>query len=337
MVDSYELEVTSNCNALCTLCPRVNSSGDGLHEKHVNRSISIDQFKTIFKDPKHVDGKKFNFCGLSGDCLANKDFPEIVRFLADHSPSKICIHTNGSMGKESFWHELGELSIDRPVLVYFAVDGLEGTNEKYRRGVNFSKVIRNMRAFADANQRKPQMKARWRIIDFDWNNHEFPEVKQLCNEFNFEMEIKISQRNTKHSHMKGKEKRVKINATKKLEDNETKTLDAIAKKSYTGNELFCRYVHENDLYIANDCRVWPCCFLHYEFQYGNHFHKRMDKLLNTYGENFNSLLHHSLDDILQNNWFQSSLKKSFNPDDPLHFEKCYYHCSKNRGDVIKRV
>jgi hypothetical protein len=51
----------------------------------------------------------------------------------------------------------------------------------------------------------------------------------------------------------------------------------------------------------------------------------------TYDKNWNSLLHHSIDEIIQNPWFLEILKESWDPSHPAHLPKCIQNCAYEKA------
>ena len=87
----------------------------------------------------------------------------------------------------------------------------------------------------------------------------------------------------------------------------------------------CKYVHEEEMFIASDNTLWPCCFLWTEKISAGSI-----KQLNKYEPDWNSLKLHSIDEILQHPWYQGELEESWEPNHPMHIPRCMINCGLNR-------
>lgn len=98
--------------------------------------------------------------------------------------------------------------------------------------------------------------------------------------------------------------------------------------------LVCKLVHENEIFIASDLSVWPCCFL------WDSYFKDDDEIrdrLGIYGDGWNSLKNKDINKILSHEWFQYILKESWDPNHSQHFHRCIKTCSMNKAyqNIIK--
>lgn len=87
----------------------------------------------------------------------------------------------------------------------------------------------------------------------------------------------------------------------------------------------CKYVHEQEMFIASDNTLWPCCFLWTEQVSVGSINK-----LSKYEPGWNSLKLHSIDEILQHPWYQGELEESWDPSHPMHIPRCMINCALNR-------
>ena len=292
--DSYEIEVTNRCNALCPQCPRTDPKTGKLSSNMNIRDITIEEFEKIF--PYHlVKNKKFHFCGLSGDCMANKHMPEIIDYLIYGNPKSIILSTNGGIGDKKFYKYLAEYSKQCNIRVNFAVDGLEDTNHLYRKGVKWKKLIENMKAYEGGESTV-------KTIVFDHNEHQLDDIEDLVKQFGFKSYIKRSKRIERKNNI------------------------AITNQY----DIECRYIKNRDIYISADLKLWPCCFIHYDHYTDNDDYA---KIADAYGTDFNDLTKYSIEQILSHEWFVSVLQESFDPIHNMTLESCYQHCRKNIQDV----
>lgn len=94
------------------------------------------------------------------------------------------------------------------------------------------------------------------------------------------------------------------------------------------SSIKCKYIHEQEVFIASNSTLWPCCFLWSETV------ERPEKInatLNKYENGWNSLKLHSIDEILEHPWYQGELEESWNPEHPMHISRCITNCALNRA------
>jgi MoaA/NifB/PqqE/SkfB family radical SAM enzyme len=180
VIDEYQIEITTHCNAACPQCPR-NNNGEGVNPylplEYLPRT-SIDQ-----AFPKELVSRlrQIFFCGSYGDPIAHPEFLDILRDFRDKSPTVwLYIHTNGGIRSPEWWAELAGI-LNGYGKIDFGIDGLADTNHLYRRNVQWDKVIANTRAFISAGG-----KAQWNFIVFQHNEHQVDEARQLSQAMGFE-------------------------------------------------------------------------------------------------------------------------------------------------------
>jgi len=181
-VKRMHIELSSKCNASCPGCPRNIRGGYDL--PWLNKDEwSIDQFKHFFSSDflKGIDS--ILFCGNYGDPGTCKDLAKICEYVKSCNYNLgIRIHTNGGMRTPAFWSELGETLNHRAGdTVIFSIDGLEETNHIYRRGVQWNKLMDNVKAYIGAGAN-----ATWEYLLFGHNQHQLEEAQQLSRDLGFE-------------------------------------------------------------------------------------------------------------------------------------------------------
>ncbi len=76
--------------------------------------------------------------------------------------------------------------------------------------------------------------------------------------------------------------------------------------------------------------MWPCCYLHDDtFNTESSRGVPPTKLLELekeYGEDWNNLKKHTINDILSHKWYEQVLEDSWNINHPLHLSRCYKNC-----------
>jgi MoaA/NifB/PqqE/SkfB family radical SAM enzyme len=180
VIDEYQIEITTNCNAACPQCPRNINGGE------VNPHLPV-----VYLDRQTIDRafptelvsrlRQVFFCGSYGDPIAHPDLLDILRDFRSKSPTVwLYLHTNGGIRSPEWWEELAGI-LNGYGKIDFGIDGLEDTNHLYRRNVGWNKVMANTRAFITAGG-----KAQWNYIVFRHNEHQIDQAKQLSQDMGFE-------------------------------------------------------------------------------------------------------------------------------------------------------
>jgi len=179
LIDEYQIEITTYCNAACPQCPR-NDLGHGINPlmplRHLDQTI-IDQ---IFTQSLCQRLRQIFFCGSYGDPIMHPDFLDILRNFRKKNPTLwLYIHTNGGVHGPDYWREIANIMAGYGQ-IDFGIDGLQDTLELYRQNVVFDRVIENARAFIDAGGR-----AQWNFIVFEHNEHQVDQARDLSKQWGF--------------------------------------------------------------------------------------------------------------------------------------------------------
>jgi hypothetical protein len=205
------------------------------------------------------------FNGNLGDFGLARDARKIVHWLTDQGV-QVYINTNGSMRTPDWWATLA-----RPgVRIGWALDGLEDTHHLYRQDTDWHTVIRNAQAFIQAGGH-----AIWRFIPFDHNQHQQQDCRRRAQELGFAMfentdegrnRGPVFSRTGEFSHYLGEPYMVnepRPDVRPMLESHVTwfdsKTVQS--DKDTQPLQLICQHKRQEEIYIAADGTVWPCCFL----------------------------------------------------------------------------
>lgn len=256
------LELSTRCNASCPLCPR-NVAGYDMDLGYPIHDMSLQEAKNIFNELflKQLFGILIN--GNFGDFVTAQDGLEIVKYFTEVNPNlRIEISTNAS-ARPKIWPELGKL---KNVTVGFDIDGLEDTHHLYRRNTNWNLVIRNAKNFIAAGGN-----AVWRMIVFDHNRHQIEECRQLSKELGFKKFNIINDgrdsgpvydKNGNFSYVLSDSKTSIIEYPKRAEqwykitnENLPWPIEPVSKEKNCVTKLY------NEIYIAANGEVYPCCWL----------------------------------------------------------------------------
>lgn len=361
---SFHIELTDKCNARCVQCERNEILKDGTlreNPKLLQAEISIDQFKSIFKNYQKQT-KYIAFCGNYGDPMFAKDIFEITEYcitnvLGNYHQGGLKYFTNGGYKSKEWWGQLAKLLKPIDHLVVFAIDGLEDTNHLYRVNTRFNRIIENAKAFIDNGG-----DAEWSFIRFGHNQHQEEEIRKLAKDLGFKRftasnsqrfkkrkEIEYIWNGEKNSILRYDSKLAKatpvsikkyksVNSSKIAGKDANEINDMLqknAEKYYSDPEkvrmesvkqIDCFTEKKNEIYIDAKGYVYPCCWI------GSYEYEKMtgidDWLWNPQidGRTFTSSFDVDFKEILKEDWFEHQLPDSWETD-PCHI--CSRHCGKH--------
>ena len=315
-VDSYEIELSSDCNAACPLCTRTDI---GMPLRG-NDNITLDDFKNIFYDTDMIAGVEFLFSGVLGDPILNPDCYQICEFLTTNG-GKVILNTNGGYGTVKFWTKMAEL---KRMTVNFAVDGGPDTNHLYRKNVKWATLLRNMQAFSAADGSGSCV-----FIEFDHNYQDFEFVENLAKELDFTFRSRINRDKSWKADVpksasqdrNPKDEMVTAKNIKHLFKEHVKYADVINE---VGKTIKCRYMQERSLYIGADMTLWPCCHLY------SYVHDRPENkpvFDGMYPPGYNDLRTRTVFEILQDPAF-TEIEQRWNAYNQHFLGKCISSCAK---------
>lgn len=185
---TYDITITSYCQAYCAGCARNTMDGNKL-DTLVESHIQLPAFETIIKNltsSKKYPVNQIQLCGEYGDPMMHPDIEKIIDITLAHAPS-IKINTNGGL-RNSQWYKHIVLKYGDRLYINWGIDGIDhDTNWKYRKGVVFDRAWKNMQEYFLAGG-----KGCWDFIVFEWNYHQIADVIRLAKSMNADYDIKIS-------------------------------------------------------------------------------------------------------------------------------------------------
>lgn len=322
-----QVDHNSTCNLRCPQCAR-NHNGETLPGlPQVELSVS-DYEKMITPNLETI-----MFCGNYGEVIVSETFLPTIKWLINESTfkGKIIVTSNGSARDRLWWTELAQLLKGRGK-VNFSIDGLADTNHLYRVNSNFDKIIENASAFIDAGG-----KARWDFLVFGHNEHQVDDAIKLAQSLGFEQfQIKLTNRFINDEHYKNKKiesddiqivqsKRSQyilnmpafLNYQGKGKEQNEKILEDFGSWTNYVNKtsISCKWQNKGQIFIDFEGRVWPCTWTasgYYHHDENNTQKIQSRKILDHYGWNFNSVRHHTLEEILNHEYFAEKLCGSWN-------------------------
>jgi sulfatase maturation enzyme AslB (radical SAM superfamily) len=245
--------------------------------------------------------KGISFNGNLGDFGLARDAREIVEYLLDNDVKRVYINTNGSVRTTDWWASLARPSVE----IGFALDGLEDTHSLYRQDTSWQKVIDNAQAFIQAGGH-----AIWRFIPFDHNRHQEQACMNLAQQLGFARFENIHEgrdqgpvftRSGDFSHGLGEPQDFNPDMQQMVNDHITWFDHRTVKPSKDTPilNMICQHKRQQEIYIAADGTVYPCCFL--GFYPGQMTHPGNAQLLPLVQEN--NALEYDLEHCVK--WFNS--------------------------------
>ena len=238
----------------------------------------------------------------------------------------IPIHTNGSIRNEEYHFKMATIhkKFNKRSCIRYGVDGLGDVHSFYRQNTSFDKCIKNMNSAISGGAR-----VIWQYLIFPWNVHQKSEAKDLaekmgCSEFWARPDRSFVSNLGKHGVLERK--------LKKFKKEETEVPFKISPPKID-EKVICRFLRNNEgtLFLSWDGRIWPCCF------HANTFYEKDEKIksykskvLAGYDDNFNSLLHHSFDEILRHPFFSNHLMKSWESTQDSRNWRCIEKCRSTK-------
>lgn len=304
-IKRIHFEISNYCNLACPSCARDNriKYNQPLNSEY----ISLDFIKSKFKPDDLPSLEVVTFSGNVDEPTIHPQLEDIVEYFCSSWDSvNVDISTNGSTRNIGFWKRLGKLSAKYNFHVVFAIDGLEDTNHIYRKGSEWSKIIRNVRSYLSVDGAK----AVWQFVVFDHNQHQVELARSFASSEGIRsFKVRYSGR----SH-------------------EEKTINVFSKGIHSeSSQVVCRSQHTvrtlaPSIFMNYSGDIAPCCFqdLHHSFVISY----QENGLVGMGGKLAYNLHYTDLHDIVEGEYFEyMSSNISTNP-------TCIKHCKENKVDSI---
>jgi len=228
------LEPTDVCQAACALCARetdVNFRKDQQHHLDMYKILQVLTAEQI----SALD--KMFMCGNYGDPAAGRHTLDIYQEFRNLNPDIVLgMNTNGGLQSTVWWHQLGTMFNQPQDYVVFSIDGLEDTNQVYRKNVNWSKLMANAEAYIAAGG-----SAHWDMLVYRHNQHQVGACEQLAKNMGFRwFRAKVSKRGF----------------TDRLQQPTGWQLPNV-----TSTTISCHALNEQSTFVDAQGRMSPCCWL----------------------------------------------------------------------------
>jgi MoaA/NifB/PqqE/SkfB family radical SAM enzyme len=340
-ISQLELELTTKCNASCPQCIR-NYFGSYTWPTLPIVDIDINWLKEAIPVDVWQGLEHIRFCGTYGDPCMHKNLLDIVKWIKNNSTIAITINTNGGIRSKFWWKQLAKTLDPIKDKVFFGIDGLADTNHLHRIGVNYDKVIENLKSF---NQHGGQ--AIWSYLVFEHNQHQIEQARQLSIELGCRNFVcKKTSRFVNKSHELIEQTPVLDNLGETIYFIRPATISKYQNKGYEdfklvskeyqnyqnylkNTEIDCKVKKLHNIYISAEGDVFPCGFLAdrmYGYESENHSdHKIIMDIIESIGGRSKINLHHtSLKDIVYGDWF-SAVENSWTDNS---IQRCAHICGK---------
>ena len=169
-----DIEITSHCNLLCTMCPRTHRVERG---DWVSEHMSFERFCSIIDE-----GVDNGLCAINlnnfGESFMNKDIYRMIGYAKNRGVLEVMLHTNGTIMSEKIASRTIESGLDK---IIFSVDSVEKeTYESIRVGARFEKVINNVRTFSRVRRKFGSVTPEIRIsmVLMNENAHQLEDFKR---------------------------------------------------------------------------------------------------------------------------------------------------------------
>lgn len=227
------LEPTDVCQLACPLCARETDVEFNSDSKN---HLTIQQIQQHFTDDDIKNLDKMFMCGNYGEPAAGRHTLEIFQwFRQTNSSAVLGMNTNGSLQTQTWWQQLAKILNQEQDYVVFSIDGLEDTNQIYRVGVNWQKLMENAQAFINAGG-----SAHWDMLVYRHNQHQVDDCIDLAKRLGFKwFRAKVSKR--------------------PLVNNLEYPINWAVP--ILGSKINCHALHEQSVYLDAQNRLSPCCWL----------------------------------------------------------------------------
>lgn len=228
------LEPTDVCQAACALCARETDPNFRKDQQH---HLTIDQILKHLSNEQIASLDKMFMCGNYGDPAAGKYTLDIYNyFRSQNSNITLGMNSNGGIQTTVWWHTLGAIFNQPLDYVVFSIDGLESTNETYRKNVKWSKLMYNAQAYIDAGG-----SAHWDMLVYQHNQHQVDECEQLARDMGFSW--------------------FRAKVSKRPFTEQLKFPSGWKSANIVSSAVNCHALNEQSTYIDAQGRMSPCCWL----------------------------------------------------------------------------
>ncbi len=326
-LDRLQVELSTVCNALCLGCVRTDIENFRRTRPFIPKNKYLDIELILNAFTSSIGRKMFalEFCGNIDEPFAHPRLAELLERLFVLRPEmRISLHTNGGWVDQDRVRQAARAfsAFKNYSVMRFSLDGLEDTNHIYRQGVSWSKVERNLKICVEEGVR-----VIWQFLVFPWNKHQIEEARNLAAKWGCaEFWVRPDRSLVTSTGLD------KILARKALNQrSESRPIGhTLDEKQFLEQEISCSFKRDGMAFLSWEGKVWPCCFISNIFYKGEAAVRQFEGVMNSrYPENFNSLYHHTFDEVLSSPLFKNDLMESWTNPNELR-SRCADMCSVDR-------
>jgi|TARA_R110002060_G_scaffold55308_1_gene65826 MoaA/NifB/PqqE/SkfB family radical SAM enzyme len=315
-LDHWHIEVSSICTLKCPRCTRTE-----VPKTLLNRSLDLKFFQEQIGQEKISQIKKISFCGDDGDPIYAKQFLEIVTWIKSINPSiKLLIITNGSYKTEAWWKSLAYI-LNKHDEIHWSLDGWDqASNSKYRVNCDWASIITGLSTFVKYNQETYTVIA---TIAFRFNELGLTSIQNIAKAYSVDcwQLTKSTKFGSKYPDAYGGDDLLEpldpnlVAEGYRFEREQTLLSNKVrpgadlkelfwkrAKALQASNEYpaLC-YIGNKGVFLKSTGEFYPCCWTALRYPH--------NKKWNDLAETKFNLYNNTLDEILQDEWWQTDFKK----------------------------
>jgi len=171
-----DIEATSKCNLLCTMCPRTEMIKNNTFWE--TKNFDFDLYKRIIDESakKGLCSIKFNYLG---EPLMNPKIIDMIEYAKDKKIIDVMFNTNATLLTEKMSYNLIRSGIDK---IFFSFDSpYEEHYNNIRVNANYNKTLNNIKKFVEIRKIMKSLKPLTRVsmVKMDENEKEFEAFKDL--------------------------------------------------------------------------------------------------------------------------------------------------------------
>lgn len=333
-----EIEGSSYCNAGCPYCARhltgTSVRDTGFTQKH----LGLDVFRKVTLDfGNHTHDMECWFVGNLGDSIMSPDIMAMWQ-IAVNSYRACEIETNGGLRSTEFWKQMGEVGYQanrrnniNDNIVTFSIDGLEDTNEIYRKKVSWNKLMDNVKSYIDAGGN-----AHWKWLTFEHNEHQIHEAKALAKSIGFRKFV--TTHSTRYAEQKETQFYLPLEQEEKtvgLKSNISNLIEqTLQQHNFYKKEktISCKNLQVKRMYLNSKGKVWPCCWHSGKYDKFDDLREMDSALIQYYKDGFNDAATKSLQEIFSSQaWVElTGSWETSATDSNAPFQLCARKCTNDK-------
>ena len=315
-LDHWHIEVSSICTLKCPRCTRAE-----IPETLLNRSLNLKFFQEQIGQNTIAKIRKITFCGDDGDPIYAKEFLQIVEWIKNVNPNiHLVIITNGSYKSIEWWEQLAKC-LNSNDEIHWSLDGWDQeSNSKYRVNCNWNSIIDGIVTFRRHNTDTYTIIA---TIAFRFNESDLDKIVQLAYDYAFDcwQLTKSTKFGSTYPDAYGNNDLLeplnkKYIASGHRFEREQNYITARLRPGAELKEIFWNrakklqeseqypalcYIGNKGVFLKSTGEFYPCCWTALRYPHNEKWNKLAETKFNLYNN--------TLDQVLEDEWWQGEFKK----------------------------